>query len=409
MKSDRLMVTRCCLACLILLLAPLAASAQITAPRESAQISFGPLSIYPSVQLVDAGIDDNVFNDPDDPKQDVTLTVQSRVLAVLRLGLNELMFTSGSDYVWFKEYASERSSDANYAMRFNLSASRLKPYIGAANTRTRARSSTEIDARARRSERMAIAGTGFNLTERTAMTASVQWDDTSFDDGERFRGVELDDRLNSSGWTYSGGVRHAVTPFTTLLVNGVYRKEMFQQSHLRDAKAYAVTPAIEFSPEAVIRGSFLAGYEVFVPEDPELAENRGIVFEGSLNWSIASTTLFDLSLGRKVNYSYQDTQPYYLQTGVRLSVTQRLFGPLSVQGSADRQHLAYRWKRGVSPTPGSEDRVDTADILSGGAVVSVGRGFSVLIGVEKTRRHSSEDTRQNFSRTRLLSTVTVGK
>jgi hypothetical protein len=249
----------------------------------------------------------------------------------------------------------------------------------------------------------------FNLTERTAITASAQWDETTFDDRERFRGVELADRMNNHAGVYGGGFRYAVTPFTTLSVNGHYRKQIFPDSHTRDAKSYRVTPRVDFAPEAVIRGSFSAGYERFTPDDPELPENQGIVLEGSLNWTISSTTLFDLTVGRNVNYSYQDTELYYLQTGARLTVTQRLFGPLGLQGTAERQHLSYRWHRGVSPSPGFEDRIDTATLVSAGVLVHVGYGMSVLVGAEKAKRHSSLDPRQRFNRTRFLSTVVIGK
>ena len=55
--------------------------AQIIAPREAAQIEFGPLSIYPSLQLVDAGTDQNVFNDTVNPKEDYTFTIASQALS----------------------------------------------------------------------------------------------------------------------------------------------------------------------------------------------------------------------------------------------------------------------------------------------------------------------------------------
>jgi hypothetical protein len=99
----------------------------------------------------------------------------------------------------------------------------------------------------------------------------------------------------------------------------------------------------------------------------------------------------------------------YLQTGVRLLVTQRLFGPLGLQGSVERQYLTYRWKRGVPPTPGSGDRQDTADVVGGGVLVDLGRGFSVLFGAEQTHRRSEEDLRQNFNRTRIISNITIGQ
>jgi hypothetical protein len=398
------------LICLILVLWPAAAAhAQIAAPRESAQLEFGTLSLYPSVQVADAGIDQNVFNDGSDPREDVTFTVSSQALAVWRVGQNELLFSSGSDYVWFKKYASERSSNMNYAMRFNLSASRFKPYVGAQLTHTRTRPTPEIDTRARRVTRVALAGTNFDLTERTAITASAQWDETDFDEDEQFRGIDLAERMSHVARSYNGGVRYAVTPFTTVSVTGAYRHQIFPLSHLRDSKSYRVTPRVEFAPEAMIRGSVAAGYEAFVPDDPELARNHGPVLEGALNWMIASTTTFDLTVGRNVNYSYLDSDPYYLQTGARLTVSQRLIGPFGLQGTAERQHLSYRWRRGVTPTPGMDYRDDTSDTVSAGVVVQVGRGIAVMVGAERAKRHSSEDARQNYRRTRLISGVTIGK
>jgi hypothetical protein len=42
-------------------------------------------------------------------------------------------------------------------------------------------------------------------------------------------------------------------------------------------------------------------------------------------------------------------------------------------------------------------------------VVQVGRGIAVMVGAERAKRHSSEDARQNYRRTRLISGVTIGK
>ena len=52
-------------------------------------------------------------------------------------------------------------------------------------TRTRFRPSPEIDTRARRLDRSVLAGTAFDLSERTAVTASATIADTAFDDGEQ--------------------------------------------------------------------------------------------------------------------------------------------------------------------------------------------------------------------------------
>jgi hypothetical protein len=385
------------------------AVAQITAPREAAEIEFGPVSLYPSLQIVDAGYDENVFNDGSEPQRDYTLTVASRLLAVMRFGSNELMVQSGNDYVWFREFDSERSSNAQYAMRFNLSASRFKPFIGAEHLRTRTRRSPEIDARARRVDRTVLGGLGFDLTPRTSLTASARMNDTTYDEGERFHGIALDEALNRSGRAADAGVRYAITALTTLSVTAGFEEETFDQSHLRDVKRYTIGPTLEFSPEAAIRGRVVTAFELFKPVDPALAQRTGVAYQASVNWVLYGRTAFTLGTGRNISYSYQDTEPYYLLTNVHLGVIQPLAGRFDLYGGLDWDHMAYRWRRGAAAEALVEsDRVDTLAGGSGGVGIRLGRRFHVRVGLEKMRRRSVEDARQNFDRMRILSTVTVG-
>jgi hypothetical protein len=383
------------------------AAAQITAPREQAQIEFGPVALYPTLQILDAGVDENVFNDGSAPQRDYTLTVSTKVLAVLRLGSNELLFQTGNDYVWFKEFSSERSGNAQYAMRFNLSASRFKPFVGAEHVRTRARRSPEIDARARRVDRAVLGGLAFDVSPRTSLTASVRFEEGNFEEGEQFRGVALDDALNRSGRSADGGVRYAITPFTTLAVTAGYETQTFARSHFRDVKRYTVGPALEFSPEAAIRGRVTTAFELFKPEDPALAQRAGIAYQALLNWSLYGRTTFDLGAGRNISYSYQDTEPYYQLTNVRLLVTQPLAGGVEVYGGADWEHMGYQWRRQTGTALGKSDRVDTLTAAQGGVGLRIGT-IHVKVGLEKTRRRSDEAPVQNFTRTRILSSVTLG-
>ncbi len=384
------------------------AAGQIAAPREAAQIEWGPLSLYPSLQIVDAGVDDNVFNDGTAPQHDYTLTVASRVLSVIRLGGNELMFQTGNDYVWFREFASERSSNAQYSVRFNLSASRFKPFIGAERVRTRTRPGPEIDARARRIDRNAVAGLGFDLTSRTSVRASVKFDDSTFEEGESFRGIALDEALNRTGRGAETGVRYSVTPLTTLSVLAGYEEQTFGATHVRDLKRYTLGPTVEFSPEAAIRGRASLVYEIFEPNNPELVRRTGVAYQAQINWALYGRTVFDVGAGRNISYSYLDTEPYYQLTNVRLQVTQPLAGRIDLFGGGSFDHMAYRWSLGGGITEGASARVDNVTGYSGGFGLHMGRGFLLRLGLEKTQRRSPVDPLQNYSRTRILSTVTIG-
>ena len=170
------------------------------APREAAQIEFGTLALYPSLQIVDAGFDDNVFNDSvgaaarlhADRGVASARGSSSRLERAAVPGRQRLRLVPANS-------TSERSNNTQYAVRFNMSASRFKPFIGAEHVRTRSRRSPEIDARARRVDRNVLGGLAFEVSPRTALTASVRLDDTNYEEGESFRNVALDDALNRSG------------------------------------------------------------------------------------------------------------------------------------------------------------------------------------------------------------------
>lgn len=390
----------------LLIVAP--AEAQISAPREAAQIEFGTLAFYPSFQIVDAGIDDNVFNDASAPQRDFTMTASSRALAVLRLGSNELLFRVGDDYVWFQDSTSERSNNMQYAVRFNMSASRFKPYIGAEYLRTRVRRSPELDARARRVDRNMLGGIAFEVSPRTAITASARLEESNYEEGEIYRTVELDAALNRSGRAADAGVRYAITALTTLSVTAGYEEQTFKESHIRDLTRYTVGPTLEFNPEAAIRGRVVTAFEFFKPDDPALSERLGVAYQALLNWTLFGRTAFDLGAGRNISYSYQDTEPYYLLTNARLLVTQPLPGWFEIYGGYDWEHMAYRWGQDSVGTPRESDRVDTLNAINGGVGMRLGQAFHLKVGVEQTRRKSIVDPLQNFNRTRILSTITVG-
>ena len=384
------------------------AMGQITAPREAAQIELGLLSIYPSLQIVDAGVDENVFNDGTAPQRDYTFTVASRLLGVVRLGSNELLFQTGNDYVWFREFSSERSSNAQYAVRLNLSASRFKPFIGAERVRTRSRPSPEIDTRARRIDRSVVGGLGFELTPRTSLTASVRLDESHYEEGEVFRDVALDDALSRTGRGADAGVRYTITPLTSLSVLAGYEEQQVGQNHLRDLKRYTFGPTVDFSPEAAIRGRASIAFEIFEPENRELARRMGVAYQAGLNWSFFGRTGIDLGAGRNISYSYLDTEPYYQLTSVRLQVSQPLAWRLDLAAGGNWNQMAYRWRVGAEARDAQSPRVDQVIGVNAGVGVNIGRGFHVRLGLEKTQRRSVEDPLQNYSRTRFLSTVTVG-
>jgi hypothetical protein len=75
--------------------------------------------------------------------------------------------------------------------------------------------------------------------------------------------------------------------------------------------------------------------------------------------------------------------------------------------NGSRELLAYEWRRGVV-VPADAARSDIASTYGAGVGIPLKRGFKLVLGVEQQRRNSKEHPETNYSRRRLISTMTVG-
>src|SRR5437867_6344612 len=80
------------------------------------RVRIGPLSLNPTFALTNAGIDTNIFNEPDQlaPKRDFTMTVTPATDLWLRLGRSCLTGNIKEDLVYYNKYAIERSANSHY-------------------------------------------------------------------------------------------------------------------------------------------------------------------------------------------------------------------------------------------------------------------------------------------------------
>ena len=123
---------------------------------------------------------------------------------------------------------------------------------------------------------------------------------------------------------------------------------------------------------AIIQGSLAVGYRRFSIIDPDIPDYSGVVVHGSLTHTFAERTKVDLSLSRDVQYSFEETEPYDLTTGFRVTLTQQLGESFDVRAIVGRDRLDYR-EEASSGVPsgsgaGSDDdpRVDLARMLGAG-------------------------------------------
>jgi len=369
---------------------------------ESMPIHAGPLGIRPSLSITNAGTDSNVFNSAGDPQDDITATIVPRVVARLRARRLLLSYGSATDFVYYKEFKDEQTVNFSSDLRLDAHLGHLEPYLTGGWVSTRERLNAELDVRAPRTQSIVMGGTRLLLGSRTTLVGSLRRSELRFDDGSAFRGVDLARSLNSHADSVETGVQLALTPLTTLRVTASLQQDRFDSSPERNADTIRLTPALQFDPSSLIRGTVSVGYRHFKTIDPAVPDYDGVVVQVMAGYTLLERTKFDLDLTRDVQYSYDDLEPYYLSTGGRLTVTRQLVGPVDIQAFGGRQLLAYRTTAIIA-----EGRTDHVDTVGGGAGYRFQPQFRVGVTWEENHRRSDLPDRR-YTRRRLFASLTYG-
>jgi hypothetical protein len=143
---------------------------------------------------------------------------------------------------------------------------------------------------------------------------------------------------------------------------------------------------VSFQPEALLKGGFSVGYNDFEPTDPRQPNYQGFVGTVDLTYVLLGSTRFAVTGGRGVQYSYDDRQPYYIQSRIRGSIAQQIFGPFDVEVRGEIAHLDYRDRFGaIVAVPDRTDRVNT---VGAGVGYHMARDLRLSINVDQNNRES---------------------
>jgi hypothetical protein len=398
---------RTCIAPLTLLLclAGVDASAQERLdPAASARFRLGPVGFTPVIELRNVGVDSNVFNEPaaGEPQSDFTATLAPGIKSWLRVGRARLSAEQRVGLVYFQRFDSQRSVNADGLYRLEVPLARVTPYVSHTLLYTRDRPGFEIDVRARRTESTVAAGADVEVGSRLSTGIAVRRGRHEYSAHETFQGAYLRELLNRDFESIELVVRHKATPLTTLVLLGESRRERFDESPVRDVDSVRIMPGVEFDQFAIISGKGFVGFRRMDFRSPDVPDFAGLVASGDLGYRLLGTTRFDLNLLRDIAYSYQVDEPYYVQTGATLSVTQVVKAGWDVVGRVGRQRLAYERRAGAVVVG---DRVDGVWIVGGGAGYRFSQGLRLGINVDSYRRRS-DSARREYDGLLVGSTVT---
>jgi hypothetical protein len=348
----------------------------------------GPLYVNPKIGLTNIGVDNNVFNVPDNanPQSDFTMTVTPAADTWLRFGSTWIDTAVREDLVYYQKFASERSANTDVRLSWVIPLNRLVLTPGGAYLNTNDRPGFEIDTRARRVEWDYNGIAELRVGAETFVGARFDSRQTRYDENAEFNGTNLSQELDRTVTTVGATFRYQATPLTGIVVDASREQDRFEFTSARDTDSTIVTGGFRFDPAALLKGSATFGYQDFKPLSGDVPGYRGFTTAVDLTYIPLESTRLTLTINRAVQYSYDVNQPYYLQTGITGSISQQIYGPVDVVGRAGRQRLDYRDRAGT--VVAVADRTDYITQYGGGVGYHLGRDLRIGFNVDQQLRDS---------------------
>jgi hypothetical protein len=333
-------------------------------PWTNAKMKIGPIFVAPSFDLRNVGMDNNVFRDDTDPKQDLTATIAVNTKFGVHFKAFSLTFNQDNRYIWFRRYTSERSIDGGLGGVAELRFQTFRPWLKWNKSKTHERAGYEIDERAGRESPEIETGADVNFGLRSGVTVSYRKMETIYDEGEEFDGVNLKQALdNRSTFAHVNG-NWAYSAATKLIGGAEWTRTEFLLNPLRSGTALAYFGGFESAADATISGSLKVGYKVQTHDDANVKDFRGAIARATLTTILLDRVKMQVTGDRDINYSYDDDFPYYVEQGGGVSLTIRTSTRLDLLTSARAEWLVYgdTFKLADPPPPSRTDLSTTYGI-----------------------------------------------
>lgn len=393
-------------AALLLLTAfvPATAAAQED-PIGTARFRLGPVGVTPSIALTDVGVDSNVFNEVENPRQDFTATLSPQADTWLRAGPTRAHVRGSADLVYFQRYASERSVDGKVDVRIEAPGNRITPWIQESFSVRRQRAGYEIDLRSRTAVNTIGIGLGARVFGSTNVEVSVGRSDHAYDDDAVFLGSSLSETLGRSNEFVAVEYRQSLTPLTTFVVRGETGRDRFAHLSSRDSDSVKVLTGFDLGQRALVSGSVRVGFRKFDGVGGGLPNYRGLIAAVGAAFTVAARTRVEVGVDRDINYSFERSLPYYVATGFNLVATPRLTDSWDVQARVGGQRLAYRAPLGQLDV---QDRADAVFVVGGGIGYRIGQDMRIGVNVDRQQR-SSLSYQRDYKGYRIGTSITYGR
>ena len=358
-------------------------------------ISIGRVRVAPGVVVREIGWDSNVFDEAENPKEDFIVAVAPDAAFFTRLRFVQVSAYGGADFNYFRTYDQENSIGHSVRARGDVLLSRFRPFVAGGRTRSRTRPNGEVDVRADRVEEELSGGLAFDISSYGQVYASAYQFRTTFRDAFE-EGVNLAVTLNRNTNQYSAGLRTDLTPLLALVASVSFRDELFRADPSRNARTWFATADFRFDPEAVITGQIVLSFEEFNPANPGIEPFRGLVGNATILYSFLELGRISVSAVRRNEFSFNAADAYFIENGITLSYTHRLFGEVDAQVKGSKSFFDYGF------TQTSPARQETLDLAGASVGYNLRNRTRISVNYEFAKRRSPQLFERNYDRRRAF-------
>ena len=339
--------------------------------RTAAPVRLGPFAVTPVLELTQLGVDTNVFYTERDPESDFVVSGGPKV--DIALPLRQFTFTAETTTtgVYYQTFTNQRGVNVDLNLRGQVEVRRLTFFVEDAFVNTRERPNLEIDIRARRVENRANAGATVRVFRKLEIDVAATHSRTDYDGDDVF-GAQLATTLNREAFGAVGELRYAMTPLTTMTVQGEIQTERFDFTPSRDNDSWSIVPGVEFHPRAAIAGSARVGYRNLRGRTTSLPPFSGPVAIVDLAYTLLGVSTVGVTASRDVEFLFEPFEPYYVSTGYGVRFGQRITDRFGITVGTRWVDYDYR-------------TVESGGAEASAAQVATSRGYSLTLLRRLTR------------------------
>lgn len=317
------------------------------------RFKLGPLYLTPSLRIVNAGVDTNVFNSRAGEVADTAIALRLGVSGALPVGRRLRLRGNGHvDVNYFGSVSSQRSADRGGEGQAEFDLGPTTWSVAGGGSQGKQRFSIDVDDRILRLEKWGEVGLRLDPSRR--LSWNLRGSGRAFEFEKAIvEGSDVREDLNRNSLTATVETRFALTPLTSLLLSAERIEDRFPialSGSARKLVSYRYLGGFELERRALVKGRILGGIREF----PAVvvgasAPYRTLALMVSASWDLARAGQFTATATRDVRFALRrgrdlpgGTRDTYVSTDLKGELTLALPYDFIARSSVGFEQAKYR-------------------------------------------------------------------